>query len=157
MPLNSDQIETPLHSVVRPAFGDSASLDAWQRACLAAAERQTVAHAVAPLCQVPTFSRGRIAAGGEVTLSDFSGNRATLDVLIARGVVLRASTESISAARCPSGARYRVAPGGSISTRTGIAAAGAMVDPSHFVGGQVDIDDLVRRGAVVDTRAGADK
>lgn len=152
MPLNSDQIETPLHSVVRPGFGDAVSLQAWQSSCLAAVEHQLVPYAVAPQCGVPT-PRGRIAAGGEVSLRDFGGNAATLDVLVARGVVLKASAETIAAARCPANARYRVAPGGSVSTRHGIAAAGAQVHDGDFVGGDDALQDLVRRGAVVDTGA----
>jgi hypothetical protein len=153
MTRKSDQIESPLADVTRPGFGDAASLEAWQAECSAAVARQLVPFAVAPSCSVPT-PRGRIAAGGEVTVADFGGLPSTLDVLVARGVVLRASPEQMDAARCPTAARFVVAAGGSVCTsQRGIVTAGGRVAAADFAGGQADVDDLVRRGAVVDRGA----
>lgn len=51
-------------------------------------------------------------------------------------------------------ARYVVAPGGSVSTTNrGVVEPGRPVTADCFAGGQADIDDLVRRGVIVDRGA----
>ena len=47
------------------------------------------------------------------------------------------------------GTGFAVAAGTSITTRRGLVDAGQAISELDFVGGKADLDDLIRRGAIV--------
>lgn len=150
---------TLAEAIRRPVFSDDATRDKWHARQRAARGLQTVPIAVAPLTSVHAVRSGEVitvSEGQELLRTDFvagSPVAAIIDALVDRGAVIVLDDQELAARATPKTARYIVAAGGSVSTPLrGVVAEGGEVTAGHFEHGQLDLDDLVRRGAVVDRK-----
>lgn len=137
-----------------PQFGDDDTHDAFTRRRVAAQESIRYPYQVAPGCAVE-LTRGTVHEGGEVTEDDMS--RSELVQLVAKGVVLEANPAQLVALKCPTDARYRVAPGRSLTSLQGMLTPGAEVRPEYIHAdpkvARASLDRLVAAGLVVDAKA----
>jgi hypothetical protein len=116
----------------------------------AARATQTVRIAVAPSKPLTVGRNGEtlvLQPGDEVLASDFvAGSAVThcLPELLNDKAVVYLPDHELGDRVLSTSARYVVAPGGSVSTTNrGVVTEGAEVQPSCFLGGQADVDDLV--------------
>lgn len=121
---------------------------------------QTVRIAVAPESSLNVVRDGEalvLQPGAEVLQTDFcEGSSVThhLAQLLNDERVVYLPDHELGDRVLQSSARYVVAPGGAVSTTNrGIVEAGGEVSPDCFERGQLDLDDMVRRGAVLDRQS----
>jgi len=126
----------------------------------AARDSQTVRIAVHPRGPLTVARDGEtliLQPGEEVFATDFVGGSSvslSLAQLVDHEQVVYLPDHQLRGRVLSSPARYVVARGGSLSTTNrGLVAEGEAVTPACFARGQLDIDELVERGAVVDRQS----
>jgi hypothetical protein len=150
-----DPLMQAIHQT-QPNQVDRDSANVKHDAVRAARKAQMVPIAVAPYTSLHVARSGQaltLHAGAEVLPSDFIGEQtvqAKLNHLVDAGAVIALTEDEVARRKVPSTARYVVADGGSISCKRGIIDEGLVVDADDFQRGQLDLDNLVARGAVVD-------
>ncbi len=126
---------------------------------LAARRTQRVPIAVAPGTHLAVIRAGKslmLAPGETVLATDFVGNttntvQSVLLVLVDEDAVIALGDEELARLQTPASARFVVAKGCAVSTaKRGIISEGCELRPEDFARGQLDITELVARGAVVD-------
>ena len=148
-----------MQGIHQPTFGSSTQQEILDRQIRAARRSQTVPIAIAPLCSVEVVRDGKalvLQAGAELQPTDFvagSTVRTVLHQLLDHRVVIVLTSEELEALRTPADAEFVVARDLAIScnhpNRRRIATEGTQVTADDFENGQVGLDDLVARGAVV--------
>jgi hypothetical protein len=147
-------------AIRRPVFSDDATRDKWRARNHSARAAQTVPIAIASSTSLHVVRSGEaivLSEGQELLRSDFvagSPVAALLDVLTDREAVIVLDDGELVARATPKSARYVVARGGSVTTARGLVFEGGEVTADHFEGKQVALNDLVRRGAVIDRKPG---
>jgi hypothetical protein len=150
-----DPLMQAIHQI-QPNHVGRDSADVKRDAIRAASKAQMVSIAVAPYTSLHVARSGKaltLHAGAEVLPSDFIGEQtvqAKLNHLVDAGAVIALTEDEVARRKVPSTARYVVADGGSISCKRGIIDEGLVVEAADFQQGQLDLDNLIARGAVVD-------
>lgn len=142
----------------QPQHVGRSSTDVRQEEFRAARRNQRVPIAVAPYTSLAVARGGKaltLRAGDEVLPADFIGEstvQVVLQRLVDRDAVIALDEGEIARLSTSSTARYLVADGRAISTKRGIVSEGCEVTAADFARGQLDLDNLVERGAVIDRK-----
>jgi hypothetical protein len=149
--------ETKIEDFIRrPILASTETVERNKQAFRAARAAQRVRIAVAPGVSLEVVRASKpikLNAADEVLPGDFVGPNTVascLQRLVNRDAVIELNDEELSSRNTPKNARYVVAAGGSVVALRGVIHEGGKVTAADFDGKQVAIDDLVRRGAIVD-------
>lgn len=156
MRLDPGQVHPKLADYARsPKFNSSDDQERYHVKVREARAAQAYPIAVAPGASL-TVTRNNVPinlqAGSEVLPTDAVGPLGSVAVLVGRledrGVIVVLDELESRARNVPKSARYIVAAGSSVMTKNGVICGEVVA--ADFHGGQADLDDLVRRGAVID-------